>query len=121
MSQNPPITIEKIIDNIEEEFNKAKNECSYLYKKIDESKTNNNNIGQFIEHYKNIINYLNSIKQESLALDNVPIPLLCFENDEKINEERKNNCNIMQAMAQHIRGCKQSFEKYNENLESNSK
>ena len=120
MSQEFHMTTEKVIENIENDFNEAKNKCSELYKKIDESKVNNN-IDQYIDYYRSIIKCLNDIKEESLALDNVPLPLICFKSDEEIYEERKKNCDIILAMAQHIRGCKQSFEKYNQQIKSEKK
>ena len=114
---------EQALEKIENYFNEAKNKCGTLYKNLDESKTNNNigNYEKYIEDYRNIIECLNKIKDESYALDNVYINKICFKTDEEIYETRRKNCDFIIGMAQRIRGCKQSFEKYNQQIESEKK
>ena len=98
-------------------FDQAKNNLNELYRKIPaNAEENYNDLDKLINNYKTIIENLKQIKNESYELDNYPVPEICFQSDDIVNEERINNFNGLLSLAQHIRGCHQSFSEYNSKI-----
>ena len=111
------MTIQKSIKKVDEKFDNVKKNSSELYKTLEQAKTKEDS-EKLIEYYKKIIELLKEIKEESKNLDYVEIPEICFNTDDIVNEAKIQNCNTIQAFAQHIRGCKEAFAKYNKKIES---
>ena len=109
--------IQKTIKIIDETFDEVKKNSSELYRTMEQAKTKEDT-EKLIEYYKKVIEYIKQIKEKSRALDNVEIPEICFNTDDIVNEAKIQNCNTIQAFAQHIRGCKEAFAKYNQKIES---
>ena len=95
------------------QFNETKDICSKLYKKLENARTKPE-CDELIKFYKEIVNNLKIIKEESKVLDNVEIPEDFLGTENEINQIRENNCKSIECLAQSIRGCIDSFKKYNE-------
>ena len=104
------------IQNILNLFNETKDTCSKLYKKLENARTKPE-CDELIKFYKDIVNNLKIIKEDSKALDNVEIPEDFVGTEEEINQARENNCKNLECLAQSIRGCIDSFKKYNEMIQ----
>ena len=111
-----PEELEKL-NEVYKKIEKLKKEASEFYKKLSNSKDSK----ELIESYKNLIEMLGEIKKESKDLDNLEVPQKCFESDDIVQNTLIENCSTIMSLAQHIRGCKESFEKYNQKIESNNK
>ena len=108
------------LNDIIKKLGEVKTKTSDLYKKIPNANSEEDcNI--LIENYKDIIKNLKEIKESSYSLDNIEVPPICFESDDNINNELVNRVNIIMNLAQHIRGCKKSFDEYNKKIEINNK
>ena len=107
----------KLIEKIIKIFNETKDLCSKLYKKLENSKTKSE-CDELIHLYKEIINNLKNIKEQSRALDNVDIEEDYLGTEDEVNQLRENNCKSIQCLAQHLRGCIQSFKKYTEMMKN---
>ena len=103
------------ISLISSKFKNIKKMCSEFYKIIESASTQEES-EKLINIYKQIIQLLKEIKEESYKVDNVEIDPICFKSEEDFYKQRQQNCDIIQAMVQHIRGCKESFEKYNQKI-----
>ena len=113
MEKNSIKQIEKIVKL----FNETKDLCSKLYKKLENSKTKSE-CDELIHLYKEIINNLKIIKEQSRELDNVDIDEDYLGTEDEVNQLRENNCKSIQCLAQHLRGCIQSFKKYSEMMKN---
>ena len=102
--------IGETLKKIDEQLNKVKEKSSAFYKKL-----GNEDNQELINLYKEIVKSLKYIIDESRKLDSIEVPKEVFESD-KILDKREANCNIIQTLSQHIRGCIASFNKYNEIL-----
>ena len=115
MTQMTPEEIKQVIQKIENKFIEAKSNCRKFYKEIDTAKTEEK-CNELIGYYKQMIEALEYIKNESFILDSIEIPVEWLHTDDNITELRKRNCNIIQSLAQHIRGCVKAFEDYNNKI-----
>ena len=106
----------KQIEQIVKLFNETKDLCSKLYKKLENSKTRPQ-CDELIILYKQIINNLKDIKEKSRALDNVEIEEDYIGTEEEINQLRENNYKNLLCLAQQIRGCLQSYNKFKEMMD----
>ena len=107
-----------LIQNLVEEFSNTKELCSKLYKKLENSKTKSES-DELSHLYKEIINNLKNIKEQSRALDNVDIEEDYLGTEDDVNQLRENNCKSIQCLAQQLRGCIQSFKKYTDMMKNN--
>ena len=105
-----------LIQNLVKEFSDTKELCSKLYKKLENSKTKPQ-CDELIILYKQIINNLKDIKEKSRALDNVEIEEDYIGTEEEINQLRENNYKNLLCLAQQIRGCLQSYNKFKEMMD----
>ena len=106
-----------LIENLMKEFGETRDLCSKLYKKLENSKTKSE-CDELIHLYKEIINNLKIIKEQSRELDNVDIDEDYLGTEDEVNQLRENNCKSIQCLAQHLRGCIQSFKKYTEMMKN---
>ena len=96
-------------------LDQAKSNCNDLYKKIIKANTKED-CDELIKNYHIIIENLKQVKNESYALDNFPVPEICFQPDDEVNNARMDNYNSLLSLAQHIRGCHQAFSDYNSKI-----
>ena len=108
-----------IMSKVKDKVSEARKNASELYKKMELAKTKEDS-NNLIEYYKKIIGLLKEIKEESHSLDKIEVPPECLESDDIIQEQRIINCNKIMAYGQHIRGCKESIDKYNKAIEGNN-
>ena len=107
MDKNKLLILEKIL----KEFNEAKEICSKLYKKLENSKTKSE-CDELVSLYKQIVNNLKNIKEESRALDDVDIPEDYLGTEDDVIKIRENNCKNIECLTQQLRGCLNSYKKY---------
>ena len=96
---------ESSIESILKDFAKVKESCDKIYKGIN----NRAECGELIQAYNEIIYYLNIIKEKSKNLDEVSI-----QDEQSVNQKRENLANDILFLAQHIRGCMESYKKFGE-------
>ena len=100
-----------LIQNLVEEFSDTKELCSKLYKKLENSKTKSE-CDELVSLYKQIVNNLKNIKEESRALDDVDIPEDYLGTEDDVIKIRENNCKNIECLTQQLRGCLNSYKKY---------
>ena len=105
------------IENIIKLFGETKELCSKLYKNLENAK-NKSDCDELIKLYKDIISNLKKIKMMSVALDNIQIPEEYIGTDSEINQLRENKAKNIEFLAQRLRGCLDSFKKYNETFKN---
>ena len=101
------------VENILKRFNEAKDACSKLYRKL-ENANSKTECDELIKLYKEIVNNLKFIKEQSRSLDDMDFNEDFLGNENDINDIRENNCKDIQCLSQHLRGCLQSFKKFQE-------
>ena len=116
MDQNAVKQTEEIIKL----FNETRDLCSKLYKKLESANTKSE-CDDLVKFYKEIIINLKNIKEQSVNLDNVDIVEAYVDTEEEINQLRENNGKSIQCLAQQLRGCLDSFKKYNEKMKNSKK
>ena len=105
-------------DNITKELEYSKKLTSELYKKLDTAKTEEE-CKELVELYKNLVDTLKNIRNESFKLDGIQIHKNYIDLDnEKYKEVRMANCNEIQAFAQQMRGCIAKFQLYNDKIKN---
>ena len=110
----------ELLTNIIKNLEEVKSKASSLYKKIQNANSEEDR-DILIGYYKDIIKVLNEIKEKSHSLDKVEVDPICFDTDDNFNKELFHKYNNIMSLAQHIRGCKQSFDEYNKKIETNNK
>ena len=101
------------LENILKKFNETKDACSKLYRKLESAKSKTE-CDELISLYKEMVNNLKFIKEQSRFLDDVDYGEDLLGNENDINDIRENNCKTIQCLSQHLRGCLQSFKKFQE-------
>ena len=100
------INVDLEIDQILIYFSKIKESCDKIYKGIANA-TNRQECEKLVEAYNEIIKNLNIIRERSKVLDNISI-----QDEQYIIQEREKLANNVLILAQHIRGCMDSYSKY---------
>ena len=101
------------VEHILKKFNETKDACSKLYRKLESANTKAE-CDELITLYKEIVNNLKIIKEQSKVLDDVDFSEDYLGTENEINDMREANCKNIQCLAQHLRGCLSSFQKFNE-------